>query len=361
MEFKEKLQIVFKETPIEILKYSGEKLPIEFKCCSCGKIYKQVCARNLLSKITLCKKCYNPFSRWDKERIKIKLKRLYPNSNLELIEFNGIRKGGKIKCLKCGVIEEIKNFDGLFCGRKDFFCNNCEKEKNIIYKHLEEELKKGYLKLLEWKGVNEKSKFQCNRCGHIFKKQVHKNFNGEICPNCFKVYNKFNFEDAQNLLNKKGNNEYELLQYKGMNERSLVKHQCGFCFSIRLTDFEKTKGCPKCYKKFSKLEQKVAQWLDNNNYDYKRQIRFNDLPKYSFDFSVQINNKEILIEVQGQQHYRQVEIFDDFKIQEKRDNNKREYCLVNNIPLIEIPYWEIENLNNFLPLKFKDYLEREQA
>lgn len=359
MEFIEKLKFVFQENNIEILELKGEKEKIVYKCLDCNTIYTYKCARNLFSKITLCKNCYNPFERWNKERLqKYKLNRLFPNSNITLIDYKSMRTGGIIRCNKCGFVEEINNFEALFAARKNDFCNNCEKEKDVIFKHLQEELGKKYIKLLEWNGTRSKSKFQCLHCGHIFEKNVTKCFNGQICPNCFKTHNCFTFEQGQELLNKKGNNEYLLLQYNGTNVKSLIKHKlCGFCYTTRLSDFEKTRGCPKCYKKYSKGEQLVAKFLEENHYSYIRQKRFNDLPRYSFDFCVILNNKEILIEVQGQQHYKEVEIFDNFEKQMKRDKVKKEYCLVNNIPLIEIPYWELNNINNFLQLKFNDYLK----
>lgn len=362
MEFINKLKFVFQENDIEILNFTNEKSPITYKCNCCEKIYNFKCARNLLSKITLCKDCYNPFSRWNKERLEtFKLKRLFPTSELQIIEYKGMRKEGKIKCLKCGEIESVNNFEALFSARKETFCKNCEKEKNKIYQHLLEELDKGYIKLLQWNGVNESSEFQCCRCGHIFQKVVKMSFNGKQCPSCFKVWNKFNFEDGKELLLKKAGSDYELLQFTGTKEKSLVRHKCGFCYSVRIEDFEKTKGCPKCYKKYSSLEQKVAEFLDRNNYKYERQKRFNDLKRFSFDFEVQVHDTKILLEVQGQQHYQEIEAFDSFSKQQKRDEIKREYCLVHNIPLIEIPYWEINNLNEFLLLKFKDYLVKEQA
>ena len=155
------------------------------------------------------------------------------------------------------------------------------------------------------------------------------------------------------------NNEYQLLQYKGTNYKSLIKHKCGFIFSTRLSDFEKTRGCPKCYRKISKGEQLVMKFLENHNYDYIYQKRFNDLKKFSFDFCIKLNNKIILLEVQGQQHYEDIEIFDSLEEQKRRDKIKKDYCLANNIPLIEIPYWELKNLDQFLQLKFNDYLEKE--
>lgn len=356
MEFTEKLKKVFKENHIEILSYTNEKAPIKYKCLDCGKIYEYKCARNLLSKITLCKDCYNPFGRWNKKRMQEKLNRIFPNSSLELIEFTTLRRGGRVKCQKCGEIETIKNFEALLAARSGSFCNNCEKDKDRTFKHLEQELKKGNLELLQWNGVNEKAKFKCLRCGHVFDKVVRTNFDGNICPNCFKAHNKFSFEAAQKFLDEKGNSEYTLLQYKGNDSKSLIKHKCGFCFSTRLADFGKTRGCPKCYRKISQGEQKVIKFLQDKDIPFIYQKRFSDLKPYSFDFEIQLNTQKILLEVQGRQHYENVEIFDDIKIQKRRDKIKREYCLVNNIPLIEIPYWEINNLENFLQLKFNDYL-----
>ena len=252
MKFEEKILYVFDGNDITIIELKGEKEKIKYFCNCCNKEYEYKCARNLFSKISLCKDCYNPFSRWNKERIQDRLNKLFPESQIEVIEFLSLRKGGKVKCLKCGTIEDVKNFDALFCARKDYFCNNCEKELNKIYKHMEEELNLGYLTLLSWNGVNNKSKFQCNRCGHMFEKIVNRKFSGKICPNCSKVCNKFSFEEGQELLNRKGNNEYTLLQYAGTNKRSLIRHKCGFIYSTRLLNFENTKGCPKCYKKISK-------------------------------------------------------------------------------------------------------------
>ena len=53
------------------------------------------------------------------------------------------------------------------------------------------------------------------------------------------------------------------------------------------------------------------------------------------------------------------EIFDSLEDQKRRDKIKKDYCLANNISLIEIPYWELKNLEQFLQLKFNDYLEKE--
>ena len=74
MEFIEKLKKVFYKNNIEILKYTNEKKFITYKCLDCGQEYSYKCARSLLSRISLCKHCYEPFKRWNEERIQERLK-----------------------------------------------------------------------------------------------------------------------------------------------------------------------------------------------------------------------------------------------------------------------------------------------
>lgn len=249
-DFIETLKRVFNKNNIEILEFNGEKSSIKYKCTKCGENYNYKNARNLFTKITLCPKCYKPYSRWNKDRLQERLELLFPNSDFTLLNYQGQRKPCKIKCNKCGKIEVINNIEAVMIGRKEFFCGNCEKDKNKIYAHVQEELKKGYLELLEWKGVNNYSKFKCKRCGNIFEKKVRGNFDGKICPNCFKIHNKFDFAEGQELLNQVGNCEYELLQFTGTKNKSLIKHKCGFIFSKRI--FELGRGCPKCRRKVNK-------------------------------------------------------------------------------------------------------------
>ena len=66
-----------------------------------------------------------------------------------------------------------------------------------------------------------------------------------------------------------------------------------------------------------------------------------------------------VFEYQGQQHYYPVDFSGkgqcfaelEFNINVIRDNIKREYCKTNNIKMIEIPYWEYDNMETFLRRK----------
>lgn len=111
-------------------------------------------------------------------------------------------------------------------------------------------------------------------------------------------------------------------------------------------------GCPQCHE--SKMERQTRLWIDNHNIKYERYKKFDgciDQRQLSFDFFLPEFNANI--ECQGIQHYEPVDYFggeEAFKIQQKHDAIKRQYCIDHNIELLEIPYWEnIENmLNNFL-------------
>lgn len=106
--------------------------------------------------------------------------------------------------------------------------------------------------------------------------------------------------------------------------------------------------------KTSKGEQIVADLLTKNEIPFKTQVMFKGLygKKHihlRYDFAIVKNNKVFfLIEIDGRQHYTFVKHFHKsysgyLKAQE-RDRIKNKFALLNNIPLIRIPYWDLETL-----------------
>jgi hypothetical protein len=122
------------------------------------------------------------------------------------------------------------------------------------------------------------------------------------------------------------------------------------------------RGCPACSLSYG--ERKIYSFLFKNKLDFEIEYEFKDLVSergnpLRYDFY--IKNKNILIEYQGQQHYYSVEYFGgekDLLKNKIRDEIKRDYCILNNIKLIEIPYWDFDNidiiLTNELNLSFSD-------
>jgi very-short-patch-repair endonuclease len=106
-------------------------------------------------------------------------------------------------------------------------------------------------------------------------------------------------------------------------------------------------GCPKCNE--SQGEKSVVYFLLENNILFERQKRFdecrnkNPLP---FDFYLPEHN--ILIEYDGEQHYRSIDTFGGkkrFQYLKNNDAIKNDFCKSNNMKLLRIPYWEINNIS----------------
>ncbi len=110
----------------------------------------------------------------------------------------------------------------------------------------------------------------------------------------------------------------------------------------------------------SKGEKAIERWLIDNNVGYVSEKWFDDCRgvKRPLPFDFWIPSKNILIEFQGRQHYEQVnftrsklseqEMVDNFESTKRNDVIKKQYCVDNNIILLEIPYTELKNIDEIL-------------
>ena len=105
----------------------------------------------------------------------------------------------------------------------------------------------------------------------------------------------------------------------------------------------------------SKGEEKIEKILKSNRVSFQREICFTDLVgkkkvPLRFDFGIFARGRLICcIEFDGRQHFEYTPYFhksyNDFTKQKARDRSKNAYCLKNRIPLIRIPYWELEDIS----------------
>ena len=147
-----------------------------------------------------------------------------------------------------------------------------------------------------------------------------------------------------------------LEEYNGANKKILC--QCLTCnntWEVKPNDLLSGYGCPICNE--SHGERNIRMYLKMHNIDFESQMKFDDLygiggRRLSYDFYLPTYN--ILIEYQGQQHERPVNIFggeEQFEIQKEHDKRKREYAEQNNINLVEIWYYDENNISNILDNK----------
>lgn len=98
-----------------------------------------------------------------------------------------------------------------------------------------------------------------------------------------------------------------------------------------------TKSCG-CVKSFG--EQKISMLLQTFGIPFEREKIFDATTNYRYDFYV--DNKYI-IEYDGKQHFEDSGWDKKLNIQQ-RDNEKNQYCYLNNIPIIRIPYTHYNSL-----------------
>jgi len=201
-----------------------------------------------------------------------------------------------------------------------------------------------------------------NVCGHIWNPQANSILQkNSHCPNCSnkKTHDMF-IKEVFDLVG----DEYSVLtKYVVSKEHVLMRHNvCGHQWDIKPSAFLWKNRCPKCHR--SAGETLISKFLDDNDIQYEIQKRFTnckDKHTLPFDFYLPVNN--LLIEYDGQQHY----LPTSFKSNESnltritnlidrmiKDNIKDAFCEINNVALLRIPYWQIndiaETLNNSINL-----------
>ena len=112
--------------------------------------------------------------------------------------------------------------------------------------------------------------------------------------------------------------------------------------------------CGKCKNK-SKMEFFTQLFLEKHNFNFKVQQTFNKCKnKNRLRFDFYLPNKNLLIELDGRQHFFPVEWFGGIKAfvkQQKRDLIKELYCIQHDIELLRIPYWDRDNIEEILTNK----------
>lgn len=149
-----------------------------------------------------------------------------------------------------------------------------------------------------------------------------------------------------------------------VNSSSMLKYICPkhkeYVQQVNWTNFYgRESRCRYCASQNSKGEDKIAAWLKNNDVLFIRQKRFNNLrnPKtnYQLSYDFWLPNYNILIEYQGGYHNGMVnkrnpkkQTADDLKEQQYRDELKRQYAKDHGFKLLEIWYWDYENIEEIL-------------
>lgn len=177
-----------------------------------------------------------------------------------------------------------------------------------------------------------------------------------------RVFDSYTFSDEVYKITK---GEYIALnEYQGIDQKVKIKHiSCNKSFEITPYLFlDYGTRCPYCTKhNKSRGEKRITDFLISINVNFKSQFTFPDCKNIlalPFDFAVLDSNNSImfLIEYQGEQHFQPVcfggipveQAQNNYRENQYRDKIKKKYCEEHNITLIEIPYWDFDNIEQIL-------------
>lgn len=168
-------------------------------------------------------------------------------------------------------------------------------------------------------------------------------------------------------LNKEKNKNFNLydLSYSSKKRVWWTCNKCKFEWETRV-DIRtiRNKGCPSCNN--SSGEKKILEFVEKINFiKYKPQFSFSDCKNINpllFDFCIfdYKNEIKLMIEYNGEQHYKPIDFFggiETFRKQVINDKIKIEYCKKNNIPLLIISYKEFNMIEEILKRKFNKIFE----
>lgn len=204
-----------------------------------------------------------------------------------------------------------------------------------------------------------KIKWKCLIDGYVWKTAPNQILRGRGCPKCSNHIELTNMDVDRRLM---GRNIKRIGIYKGV--RSKIKFKCLICDNVWKARpgliLNSGHGCPSCAigKSERNIKKLICKYIKYDCFEFHKTFRFNN-KKYYPDFYLEIGNKRVIIEYNGEQHYKPVRFNgisqyranNCFKKQKIRDRQLRNYCKKNNIYLLEIPYhWKENKVINTLKI-----------
>lgn len=212
--------------------------------------------------------------------------------------------------------------------------------------------------------INTPIEVECLKCG--YKRTVTPNTllnQSRNCPKCAKNL-KITHESFMEQMQAIHPNVIVLEKYSGRNvplqcECRIDKHKW---HASPFTLITLRQGCPKCRGFVNSIgEDIIYHWLDKHNIKFTYQKRFKDCKdKRVLPFDFFLPDFNLLIEYDGRQHFQPVNFGSDnnvaqnnFETTRRHDNIKNEYCRLNNIQLLRIPYWNINKIDSIISENIK--------
>ena len=96
--------------------------------------------------------------------------------------------------------------------------------------------------------------------------------------------------------------------------------------------------------KMSSYESYFISLFKKEKINFTREKTYQDLKRGLFRFDFYLTGREVLVEIDGEQHFKPIYGRQNFLKGQEHDRQKNSYCLAKGIKLYRIPYWEIKNI-----------------
>ena len=330
--------------------YKDAKTKLRFKCLICEHEWNAQPSNILFG--TGCPKCARNYKKTHEqfvEELNIK------NPNVICLDtYIGANKKIKFHCLICQHVWDATPASVLH-GNK---CPECNRIKQSITqrKSHEQFIKDSKISnpniTILGKYTTAKSKIlcRCNICNYEWQPIADSIVRGHGCPKC--CGKDKTTEDFIKEIQDVNPNVYIIGEYIKSSEKILCKCKlCSFEWDSTPNRLQSGIGCPKC--KLSHGERKINYFLENNKIKFIPQMKYSGLKGVkgrllSYDFYLPQYN--LLVEYQGEFHdgTSRIQTENDFEIQQEHDKRKKDYAKLHKINLLEIWYYDIDNIEEIL-------------
>lgn len=286
----------------------------------------------------------------------------YPiNKNIEFItKYSTLRGPLNCKCKLCGNIwRTTGSIVKQGCG-----CPKCGEAKaintkkwNLTHQDFLDRIDRNLIKKIEvltpYLGRTKYVSVRCLICNYVWKAKAYYLYANQGCSRCGHLEKGKKSRISEIEFRSQIQKIYYgdiVLESSYITGDLPISFKCNICKNSQNKRQARQllyRGCMYC--NFSKGEYKISKLLELNGINYIPQYKFQEIPKYRFDFAILDGSGKVsyLIEYDGTQHYKSIKLWggeDRFNRQKEIDNFKNTFCSSNNIKLIRIPFTRLDRL-----------------
>lgn len=345
--------------------YTGSKINLQI-ACSCNDDYFTSFNRFKDANQRMCKKCRKKINsqnlRKTNEQFVSQVYSLVKDEYKIISEYINYHTHVQMKHTDCEFEYPVTPANFISGGYR---CPNCFGSKQSNTEEFKLKVLNQYGNEYEVIGeyINNRTKIKMkhNVCNYEYSASPNDILAGNKCWKCSGLERKTIDTVKKDVFNMVGDEYIVDGEYISNKTKIFFTHKtCGVTFPMNTNNFLNGQRCPICAE--SKGEQAVRRYFEVNNIDYIPQKEYLGLVglnngNLSYDFHLREYN--LLIEFQGIQHeeYRRGWHKDNnaFKQQQEHDKRKKEYANKNNINLLEIWYYDIDNIEQILDKELNNY------